>query len=65
MDLHLTPEFADFVSAEHGPKSSRLPGKLGLCYYRLSSFFHEPAVAAVKQSNSMLVGSLDMGTIRT
>ncbi len=61
-----TPEFADFVSAEHVTKILSVAREnWDYVIIDCPSFFHEPAVAAMKQSDLiMLVGSLDMGTIK-
>ncbi len=61
-----TPEFADFVSADHVNKIlDLLREKWDYVVIDMPSFFHEPTVAAMSQSDLiLLVASLDLGTIK-
>lgn len=61
-----TPEFGDFVSAEHvGRILAAARERWDYVIIDNPSFFNEPTIAALRQSDLILViGSLDLGTIK-
>lgn len=61
-----TPEFGDFVSAEHVTRILNLAReRWDYIIIDNPSFFNEPTIAALRQSDLILIiGSLDLGTIK-
>ncbi|MFX4261814.1 AAA family ATPase [Pelotomaculum propionicicum] len=61
-----TPEFGDFVSAEHVSRILAVAReRWDYIIIDNPSFFNEPTIAALRQSDMILiVGSLDLGTIK-
>jgi pilus assembly protein CpaE len=61
-----TPEFGDFVSAEHVSRILAVAReRWDYIIIDNPSFFNEPTIAALRQSDLiLLIGSLDLGTIK-
>lgn len=61
-----TPEFADFITADHVNQIlSVAKERWDYIIIDTASFFHEPVVSALRQSDLvLLIGSLDVGSIK-